>query len=211
HPSNALRGVAYRPDQFTRLLGRVDHGHQQIGGSHVQQLLDHPGLARYRANHGRAGRRGDGLQLPEQGTEVIGRMLAIQQQPVKTAGSTHLGRIGVRHGHPEADLALAGLNGLLERIICGHDQSSLTPVSSTSCCHLAISPFWNSLNSAGVTLTSSRPTSSAIFFMAGPRVYSLMVWFSLSTISGGVFLGAKTAYHVTRSEERRVGRGRRCA
>ncbi|MDT4869498.1 hypothetical protein FQZ97_1045300 [compost metagenome] len=96
------------------MLGGLHHGHQQGLGADIQQLLDQHRVADGRADDrlGRVGR--DGLELGEQGAQVVGGVLAIQQQPVEAGVGRQLRAVGIGETQPEADLGVTGLQARLE-------------------------------------------------------------------------------------------------
>ncbi|MCY1424366.1 hypothetical protein D9M71_401060 [compost metagenome] len=102
--------------QFGGLLGRFHHGHQQGLGTDVQQLLDQHRVANGWADD-RLGRvRRDGLKLGQQGAQIVGRMLAVEQQPVEARIGRQLCAVGIGKTEPEANLRLAGVEAGLERV-----------------------------------------------------------------------------------------------
>ncbi len=71
-------------DQFPCLFRAFDHGHQQGLHADIEYLLDQCCIADDRANHRMAGVGRHGLELAEHTAQVVGRMFAIDQQPVET-------------------------------------------------------------------------------------------------------------------------------
>jgi hypothetical protein len=90
----------------------------------IQVLLDDGAVAHRHPGHGVAGVGRQGLQLRQDGVQIIGRVFTVYQQPVKTGTRANLGAIGVRHAQPQADLRLPVVNGLLEGVDrCFHGGS----------------------------------------------------------------------------------------
>jgi hypothetical protein len=59
------------------------------------------------------------LQLRQDARDVVGRVLAVDQQPVEACPGADLGAVGAGQAQPQADLrALVG-QGLLERVDWG--------------------------------------------------------------------------------------------
>ncbi|MNJ74898.1 hypothetical protein D3C77_719010 [compost metagenome] len=82
------------------MLGGLHHGHQQGLGAYVQQLLDQHRVADRWADDRlrRVGR--NGLQLGQQAVQVVGRVLAVQQQPVEASIGRQLGAVGIGQTQP---------------------------------------------------------------------------------------------------------------
>jgi hypothetical protein len=57
---------------------------------------------------------GDSLQLGLNALQVVGRVLAIDDQPVKPRQGADFGGVGAGQAHPEANLGLFVLKGLFE-------------------------------------------------------------------------------------------------
>ena len=96
--------VTHGPHQCCGLGGGVYHWHQQGQHAQIKVLLDqHLTYIAMAHGHARDGVRrrvgGNRLQLVQDGAQVVGRMLPIDQQPVETGPSAHLG--GVRIGQAE--------------------------------------------------------------------------------------------------------------
>ena len=126
HAAHAFGRIARGAHQLPGLLGGVHHGYQQGLGADVQVLLDEGRVAHRHARHGvgrlRAGRQGaggagDGLQLVQDGAQVVGRMFAINQQPVVAGARKHFCAVGVGQPEPQADLCLALGQGLFEGVV----------------------------------------------------------------------------------------------
>ncbi|MCY1528351.1 hypothetical protein D9M68_634520 [compost metagenome] len=112
--TDAVGRVAHGAHQFGSLLGGFHHGHQQGLRADIQQLLDQHRVADGRTDDrlGRVGR--DGLELGQQAAQVVGCVLAVQQQPVEAGVGRQLGAVGIGQAEPEADLRLAGMQAGLE-------------------------------------------------------------------------------------------------
>ncbi|MNY26017.1 hypothetical protein D3C86_1598390 [compost metagenome] len=125
HAAHAERRIACGAHQRRRLLGGIDHRHQQGPGAHVQQLLDQRGLAGHGAHHGLGAVGRQRLQGLEDGAHVVGRVLAVDQQPVEAGRGGDFREVGRGGGHPQADLGLARGQGGLEGVVGGHRESPL--------------------------------------------------------------------------------------
>ncbi|MCY1426731.1 hypothetical protein D9M71_425570 [compost metagenome] len=113
--TDALGRIVHGAHQLLGLLGRLDHRHQQGLRADVEQLLDHHRVADRRPDHRLAGVGRDGLQLAEQAAQVVGRVLAVEQQPVETGVGGQLGAVRIGQADPQADL-LFGAQALLEGV-----------------------------------------------------------------------------------------------
>lgn len=56
------------------------------------------------------------MQLAEHPAQVIGRVFAVDQQPVKPGIGRQLGAVGIGQAEPQADLRLAAAQALLEAV-----------------------------------------------------------------------------------------------
>ena len=133
HAADALGRVTRGLHNGARLLGSVHHRRQDGLHTQVQVLLDeggsdmpvpdrHPGDGVRR----RIGR--NGLQLRQNRIQIVGCMLAIDQEPVKTGTGADLGRIRIGQPQPEPDLQLLLGQRALERIDrMLHDASPAAP------------------------------------------------------------------------------------
>lgn len=93
--ANAIGRIARRTDEFRRLRAAFHHGDQQAARADVEQLLHKNRVAGRRPDHGLHSIRGDRLQLRHYERQIIGRMLRIDQQPVKAGTRTNLRCIGI--------------------------------------------------------------------------------------------------------------------
>jgi len=116
HAADALRRIAHGSNRGGRFLCRLDHGHQHGLRAGVQDLLDLDGVIPGRTHHGGNRIRRHGLQLGEGGVERIGRVLAVDQQPVEPGARKDFRGVGAGQAGPQADLGFAVAQGLLERI-----------------------------------------------------------------------------------------------
>src|SRR5262249_34124987 len=74
-------------------------------------------------------------------------------------------------------------------------HSALAPANLTTLAHFSVSSATSLPKSAGEPVMSEAPSSPNRTFGAGSARIALIVRLSLSTISGGVPLGAPTPYH----------------
>ncbi len=81
--ANPGRWITHRGDQLLRLLRAFNHGNQQRLRTDIEQLLDELDVARNRPHDGMHGIRRHGLQLREDGSDIVGRVLAVNQQPIE--------------------------------------------------------------------------------------------------------------------------------
>ena len=78
------------------LLGRVDHGHQQSFYTQIQVLLDEGRVTHRHTRNGVIdGVCGNGLELLLNALQIVGRMFAIDEQPIKARHGTHFGAVTV--------------------------------------------------------------------------------------------------------------------
>jgi len=121
HAADALGWVAGGFDHGAGLLGRVHHGYQDGLHTQIQVALD-DGHARMAMAHRHTGHRvcvrvaRDGLQLTQDGGDIVGGVLAIHQHPVKTCARTDLGGVGIGQTQPQTDLQTLFVQGLFEGI-----------------------------------------------------------------------------------------------
>ncbi|MNI77633.1 hypothetical protein D3C73_1339400 [compost metagenome] len=78
-----MRRITGGTHRFTRLPGVLNHWDQQRLGTDVQQLLNHHRVVPRRAYHRLARIRRNRLQLAQHRLDIVGRMLAVDQQPIK--------------------------------------------------------------------------------------------------------------------------------
>ena len=97
--ADARRWVAGGAYRQPRLVSVLHHRHQQGLRAHVQQLLDLHRIVPRRAHYRLAGIRGDGLELGQDGLHAVRRVLAVDQQPVKTGPGQQL--CAVAAGQPQ--------------------------------------------------------------------------------------------------------------
>ena len=99
--------VAHGLHQLRGLRGGVDHGHQDGLCAQIKVLFDERRFAHRHAAHRVAGGiSGHGLQLGLDAVQVVGRVLAIDDQPVKPGQGADFGGVGAGQAHPQADLGL---------------------------------------------------------------------------------------------------------
>src|ERR1700704_4152110 len=81
-------------------------------------------------------------------------------------------------------------------LLCRHDfdQSAVTPVNLMTSAHFRVSFSMNLAKSAGEPAKMSQPRSAKRVLMLGSSSAALICLFSLSTIAGGVPLGATMPY-----------------
>ena len=98
--------ITGRRDHFPRLLGGIDHRHQQGSGANIQHLFYQAAVALDRTNDRLAGVGGNRLQLMIKVLNGVRGMLAVDQQPVVSRGRGDLGHVGGGGAQPQADLRL---------------------------------------------------------------------------------------------------------
>ena len=128
HAAHAFGRIARGAHQLLGLLGGVHHGHQQGLHAQVQELLDEGGVPHWhpcdgvgwlrprRQGAGGAGRTGYCLQLVQDGAQVVGRVFAIDQQPVIAGARQDFCTVGVGQAEPQANLCLPLGHGLFETV-----------------------------------------------------------------------------------------------
>jgi len=115
-----VRRISRRRHDRARLAGGFDHGNQKILDADFQVLLQQHGIAfRYADDRGRRiGRQY--LQLRQDGTQIVGTVFAVQQQPVESGLGADLEAVGIAHRGPQADQPPAvgqrTLEGILRQI-----------------------------------------------------------------------------------------------
>ncbi len=149
YATNPQWRIAHGAHQLACLLGAFHHGDQQGLGADVQQLLDQRGIANGRADNALGWVRGNGLQLRQQAAQIVGRVFAVQQQPVETGVGRQLGTVAVRQAQPQANLRFALLQALLEQVQW-HVHGSLLRRNGRQCCPTDRSP-------RGIHLRDGRP------------------------------------------------------
>ena len=133
--------VAHGLHQLRGLLGGIDHGHQDVLRPQVEVLLDERRLAHgHAADRVAGGIRSQGLQLRLDAAQVVGRVFAVDDQPVKPGQSANFGGVGAGQAHPQANLRLLVLQGLLECIHGGAHQS--VPLFKGQTAHRMLGSGW---------------------------------------------------------------------
>ena len=103
--ANTLRRIAHIPDQLPGLLRRVDHRHQQGLRADIQKLLEQCRAPLSGPHKGRHPVGRDGLQVSLHIADAIGRVLGIDEHPVKTRPGANLGADRIEQAHPQAVLS----------------------------------------------------------------------------------------------------------
>jgi len=114
--TDAVRRVAHGAHQLFGVGGGFDHRHHQRLGAAVEQLLDAGDVVVDGAHHRPHRVRRQGLQLGDDGAQIVGTVLAVDQQPVETGGGDDFGGVGIGQAEKEADLGFAGSQRALEGI-----------------------------------------------------------------------------------------------
>ena len=111
-----MRRITHGADERFGLSSSFDHRHHQRLSAAVEQLLDAGNVvidgAHYRPHRVRRQR----LQLRDDRAQVIGAVLAVDQQPVETGRTDHFGGIGIGQAEEETDLGFTGGQGALEGV-----------------------------------------------------------------------------------------------
>jgi hypothetical protein len=90
--------------------------HEDVVEAGIEQALDLDGVVPRRPHDRRAGAVLERHQLRDEGGDVVGRVLAVEQQPVEAGKAEDLGRDRVGERAPAADQRLAGAEAPLERV-----------------------------------------------------------------------------------------------
>jgi hypothetical protein len=100
------------------LFWRVDHRHQQCFRAPKSQILfDHNGIAHWHPRNGIVSRIGcNCLELLLNTLQIVGCVLAIDQQPIKARHGTHLGAVTAGHAHPQTNLRVLSVMAFLKRL-----------------------------------------------------------------------------------------------
>ena len=130
HAANAATGISHRPHELGGLLGRVDHGHEQVLHAEVEVLLDHHHIADRRAYDRRDGIGRHGVELAEDRLEAVGGVLGVDEHPVEAAAGGDLGDDRAARAHPHADLRTVGCDDARgERLGKAHSNRHVTAPS----------------------------------------------------------------------------------
>ena len=122
--------ITRRTHHRGRLLGGVNHRHQQRLHADVQVLLDQhlPRLTeahRHARNRMAVGVARNDLQLVQDRLQVVRRMFTIDQQPVEAGASADFGAVATGEAKPQTNLRTLFSHRLLERIHGGLHAGSL--------------------------------------------------------------------------------------
>ena len=90
--------------QVPSLLGGPHHGDEQRFDVEIEQSLDQLDVARNGPNHRMYGISGYGLQLSQDGSDVVRRMLSIDHQPIEARARADLGAGRIGEAKPQTDL-----------------------------------------------------------------------------------------------------------
>ncbi len=114
--AHARGWIARGRDDAARLLRGLDHRHEQRLRTHVEQLLDHRDVRIDRPDHHmrRIGR--ERLELAQDGAHIVGRVLAVDQQPAEARGRGDFGGVIVGEREPQTDLRFASGQRPLESV-----------------------------------------------------------------------------------------------
>ena len=111
--ANAMWRVAHGFDELHCLRAALNHRHKNRLYANIKNLHQHPCFAnRYTCNNVRRRRR-KRLEPRCQKRNVIGRVLAVQQQPIEARTVCNLGRASISQRQPEADLRLTRFKAAL--------------------------------------------------------------------------------------------------
>ncbi|MNV57124.1 hypothetical protein D3C71_1494390 [compost metagenome] len=111
-----MRRITGGSHRVTRLFCVLDHRDQQRLRTDVQQLLDHHRIIPCRTHHRMTRIRRDGLQLAQYRLYVVGRVFAVDQQPVETGPGQHFCAVAAAQPQPQANLRAFFLQRLFERV-----------------------------------------------------------------------------------------------
>jgi hypothetical protein len=128
YAAHPLRRIAHRTHQLACLLRGFDHRHQQRRRADLQHLLDQRRVA-LRHPHDRM--RGIGrhrLQDRQHRAQVVGAVLAVDQQPVEAGRGAQFGRVRVGQPEPQADLSLGRGQRSLEGVLRQAHQTNFTEI-----------------------------------------------------------------------------------
>ena len=109
--AHAGRRIAGRGDRAARLVGGLHERHQEVVEAGVEQALDLDRVVPRRPDDRRAGAVLQRHQLRNEGRDVVGRVLAVEQQPVEAGDAEDLGGDRVGERAPAADQRLAARAG----------------------------------------------------------------------------------------------------
>ena len=116
HAAHALRRIARGRHGAARIGLGLDEGDQQVVEADIQHPLDLDRVIPRRPPHRRAGAGLQRLQLLQEHRHLVGRVLAVEQQPVEIGQPGQLGRDVAGHAHPESDEPLARQDALAETV-----------------------------------------------------------------------------------------------
>ncbi|MNG06800.1 hypothetical protein D3C84_900690 [compost metagenome] len=114
--ANTVGWVVDGSHQFPRLIRAFDHRYQQRLHADIEHLFDQCCIANDRSNDrmARVGRHG--LKLAKHPAQIVGRMFAVDQQPVESGVGGQFGAVGVGQSQPQADLRFTALQAKLEGV-----------------------------------------------------------------------------------------------
>ncbi len=99
--------IAGGSDRQPRLFGILHHRHQQGLRADIQQLFDLHRIVPRRTHHRLAGVGRNGLQLGQHRWYIVGRVFAVDQQPVEARAGQQFGAVAAAQPKPQADLRTA--------------------------------------------------------------------------------------------------------
>jgi ABC-type microcin C transport system duplicated ATPase subunit YejF len=109
--------IAHGLHTLRRLLGCIDHGDEQSLSTQIQILFDQGGIAHRHPRYGVVDGIGrNGLKLLLNALQIVGRMLAINQQPIKARHGAHLSAVTAGQAQPQANLGTVFSNGLFKTV-----------------------------------------------------------------------------------------------
>src|SRR5262245_30958503 len=162
--ADSRRRIAHGCHGTTGFLGILHVGHQDRLRADVEHALDQHSIVPRRPHNRGSGAARCGLQLREQARNLVGRVLAVEQDPIEAGIRHDLGRDVAGETAPQADLQAAGRNGVLERVdrkVHGaHTNCTAMPPSGPkSAC--SVSPFWANTTRVNEPASTQWPGSSA--------------------------------------------------
>jgi hypothetical protein len=95
HTSNSLGRIARGGYRRGGIVGTVYHGNQEVVKASVEQTLDFHRVIAGRAHDGRTAAVLERHELWNKANDVVGRVFAVQQDPVKASHAEHFGADGV--------------------------------------------------------------------------------------------------------------------
>ena len=111
-----MRGIAHGNDRRARFLDRLHVRDEQILCADIQEALDQDQIVPGRPHDRRGRAPHQCLQLAQHHRQFVGRVLGVDENPIKARPGDHLGREVAAGVAPQTNLRTPFAEGFLERI-----------------------------------------------------------------------------------------------